>query len=315
MHKISVLWSLPILAIMMNTASSTQQSQPENYKSNSTGSTQQALDLMLQSGNSFLHEIFNSTDKPGWLTRTDISYAMQHSFTPVSAVETIQPLFQDQLNTAFWQARAAYNSGSITYNLGLGLRRLFESKQFMWGANIFFDENPRLQHKRVGIGGEAFTPYVTLRANYYDAISGKQYEGGGSYEQALNGYDVSVEAPVPYLSWMRFNAEGYHWEGVHASNVDGGSANLRVFPATQVELDAGVSYDNSQHTQAFLKLNYYLGSPEFIEYSASTSQYPGTFAPQDLEKMRLQKVLRHNDIVVEKTQKVGTTAIIVARGN
>lgn len=284
-----------------------------------TGSTKEAANTLVQAGNSYtqslFNEIFNATDRPEWLKRTDITYSVQQKNTPVGSVETIQPIYFDCKNTLFWQGRAAYNDGSATYNLGLGYRYLRDKKDLMWGINSFFDENPRLQHKRLGLGGELFTPYVTLRANYYDALSGRLYVGSNTYERALNGFDASVETPVPYFAWVRFTAQGYHWEGVKSTNVNGGLAQLRIFPARQLEIDAGAAYDNSQQLQTFLKLDYYLGAADFIEYSATTP-YPSTpYAAQNLENMRLQKVIRHNDIVVEKTaSSPSTSAVIIARG-
>lgn len=285
-----------------------------------TGSTAEAKQILKDTATSSAHtlfdQIFNATDRPAWLTRTDITYDVQHATTPVSGLETIQPLYTDVRHTLFWQGRASYNDGSSTYNLGLGYRFLGERKDFMWGINTFFDENPRYQHKRLGLGAEYFTPYVTFRANYYDALTGRRYTSSNIFERALNGYDASVESPVPYFAWMRFTVEGYHWRGVVANDVNGGLAKLRIFPARQLEVDAGVSEDNSQNFQAFMSLNYYFGAPDFIENSGTTpATSEGVFAAQNLENMRLEKVIRNNNIVVEKTVgTAGSTAIIIARG-
>lgn len=318
--RLSGAW-LSLMVISWPTFASQSQSQQmpwpqiQHHEAVTAGSTGEAENIITQAGNSYLNNIFNSTNRPEWLTRTDITYAIQYKNTPVTGIETIQPLYMDCYHTLFWQGRAAYNDGSSTLNLGLGYRYITEAKDLMWGLNTFFDENPRYQHKRLGLGAEVFTPYITFRANYYDALTGRLYVGNNTYERALNGYDVSIETPVPYFSWMRFTAQGYHWEGVQTSNVNGGLANLRIFPATQLEIDAGISDDNSQHVTTFLKLDYYFGSPKFIEYSATTRHPGGVFAAQNLENMRLQKVIRHNDIVVEKSSGgPASSAIIIARG-
>ncbi len=293
---------------------------PQQTPLPTNGSTKDAVGVAQQMGNSYLNNLFNSTNRPDWLTRTDINYGIQKGNTPVTGVETIQPLFENRWNTFFWQGRVAYNDGDGTGNIGLGYRYLTDNRKMMLGVNTFYDETMHYNHKRLGLGGELFTPYVTFRANYYDAISGRQNVGSLNsgltplYERALSGYDAGIETPVPYISWMRFTAQGYHWQGVDTANINGGEAHLRVFPARQLELDLGIASDNDKGGQAFMKLSYYLGSPAFIENSAATPSYQGTFAAQDLEKQRLQKVIRHNDIVVEKTNGVVTTDIIVARG-
>lgn len=298
--------SLPVIA---------SQTQTGQSAAKTTGSTREAADMVTQAGSSYFDSILNSTNRPGWLTRTDITYSIQQKNTPVSGIETIQPLYVDLASTLFAQGRASYNDGSTTINLGLGYRYLTLDKQYMWGLNAFFDENVRYIHKRLGIGAEFFMPYVTFRANYYDALTGQHFVGNNLFERPLDGYDLGVETPVPYVSWMRFTLKGYHWEGVNASNVNGGLINLRMFPARQLEVDVGVADDNNQNGQAFLTANYYFGSPAFIEYSATTPHPNTMWAAQNLEDMRLQKVIRNNNIVVEKTSGgVGGTAVIIARG-
>ena len=276
------------------------------------GSTKDAVNVVKNYSNSFIN-----SKLANWLSRTDINYAIQTDNKPVGSIETIQPLYQNSQHTLFWQGRLAYSNVSTTGNLGLGYRHLADSDKWMWGVNTFYDENVRFLHKRIGIGGEVFTSYVTFRANYYDAISGRKQVGVSTFERAVDGFDASLETPVPYIPWMRFNMQGYHWDGVTASNVNGGLANLRIFPTRMLEVDAGVAYDNSQHAQAFLKADLYFGDPAFIEQSASTSGKGKTaFAGQNLEDMRLEKVIRHNDIVVEKTSSSSgaSGSIIVARG-
>ncbi|MDR3491146.1 MAG: inverse autotransporter beta domain-containing protein [Gammaproteobacteria bacterium] len=284
-------------------------------------STQQAIDVSKQMADTFFNKAFNSTNKPDWATRTDVTYDIQTKHVPITGVETIQPLFETNLHTLFWQGRASYLSGTGTGNLGLGYRYLRDDKQLMWGINTFYDQTFHYGHQRVGLGGELFTPFVTARANYYDAVSGKKRVGTvgniTDYERALSGVDAGIETPMPYASWMRFTALGYHWNGKTKSDINGGSLGFRAFPARQLEIDGGVAYDNDKHTQAFLKLNYYLGSAAFIENSATTPHDHSTFAAQNLENMRLQKVIRNNNVVVEKSSAITPVApgINIGRGN
>lgn len=301
---------IPIQVLASNT--STPQNTPL--------SKQDSINMVTQTGNSFLHNVFNSTNRPDWMTRTFFSYDIQAKNTPVGEVETTQPLFENRWNTLFWQGRLAYNSGDGTGNLGLGYRYLTDDRKFMWGLNAFYDQTMQYTHQRIGIGAELFTNYLTFRANYYDAISNKKNVGTTTtgityYEQALSGFDASIETPVPRISWMRFVGSGYRWIGKNAASINGGSGQLRIFPARQVEIDAGVAGDNKRGAQVFLKLDYYLGSAAFIQNSASTTHSDSMFASVDLETQRLQKVIRHNDIVVEKSNNgISGPGITVARG-
>lgn len=72
-------------------------------------------------------------DLPEWLTRTDIEISFKKDDDPSIAIETIQPIKQDELSTTFWQGRIASRDGDQTLNLGLGYRRLVKDKQWMLG--------------------------------------------------------------------------------------------------------------------------------------------------------------------------------------
>lgn len=269
-----------------------------------TGSTKEAFAIAKDSGMGYLRSKTN-----GWLSRTDIDYDLRQGAKPVGSIETIQPLYMDARNTLFWQGRAAYADVATTLNLGLGYRFLNMRKTWMLGVNGFYDYEARHLHRRIGVGGEFFTPYVTFRANYYNAISHQRQIAVASYARARGGYDVSLETPVPYTPWMRLSAQGYHWAGEDRPSRDGLSVGVRSFPYDQLEVDAGVAYDQVKHGQGYLSANYYLAKPAFIEHSEQSSRHMSheRFAKQNLENMRLQKVIRHNDIEVEKTSSPGVS--------
>ena len=294
-------------------ASSNMETQ-RNQSNSVQGSRQDIINVAGQIGNSYLQKMFNSTNKPAWLTRTDIGFDIQRFYKPVTFIETIQPILENDRDTVFWQGRLDYSDTIPTANLGLGYRFFTPNKKWMLGINTFYDETLRYTHKRYGAGAEVYNEYLTLRVNGYNDISGKRYITTAITQQALSGYDFSLETPVPYVSWMRFTAGGYHWEGKRGvSDVNGANAELRVFPARQIEMNVGYAYDNNKGTQSFLNLAYYFGSPEYIQYSATTIKNSDAMAPRNLEALRLEKVRRHNDIVTQK--EVSTqTSVIIGRG-
>lgn len=295
-------------------SSSPQSSSPST--SRTTGGAKDALNLTKQMGTAYLNNQFKQVLSK-WLTRTDINYTVQEKHQPVASIETIQPLFLNDWHTLFVQGRVGYNDAATTGNLGLGYRYLTHDKRWLMGVSTFYDQNFQYTHKRIGLGGELFNAYLAFRANYYNAYSGKRQITTTVTEQALDGYDGSIEAPIPFVPWIRFRAEGYHWDAIKADNVNGGVATFRVFFTRQLEVDLGVAEDNSQGGQAFLQLDFYLGHPDFIQYSESVPRYNEVslrgFAPLNVEELRLQKVIRHNDIVVE-TEGNGSNGVVVARG-
>lgn len=317
LHVIFILFSFFILQQSFADSQSlpwpTTQS-PNQSTAKTIGGGKEALNLTKQMGSHYISsQLRQQLSK--WLTRTDFTYSVQEKHQPVASIETIQPLYLNDWHTLFVQGRLAYNDAATTGNIGLGYRYLTHDKQWMWGVNTFYDQNFQYTHKRVGLGGELFNPYLTFRANYYNAYSGKRQITTSANEQALDGYDGSIEAPIPYVSWIRLKAEGYHWDAVSASDVDGVIATFRMFFTRQLEVDVGVADDNSQGKQVFLELDFYLGHPDFIQYNASTwkSSSNGRLATLNVEELRLQKVIRHNDIVVETTTS-GSGGVVIARG-
>ena len=256
---------------------------------------------------SVFDKFFNNTDHVDWLTQTYFGYTVQQHYAAVADLAMTQPVYQTDFKTVLFQGRVGYLNGSADGNLGLGFRSLSDNRNYIWGLNAFFDESIHYSQERYGVGGEFFTRYLTFRANAYRAYSPNRNVGTSqnavtTYERALKGFDASVETPVPKISWMRFVIGGYRWIGDRSGGMNGGEAHLRVYPARQVEMDLGLSNDNANGALAFLQIYYYFGANTSIQNSATTPSYTGgTFAPMDLSKQMLQKVVRFNNIVVEKT--------------
>ena len=256
-------------------------------------------------GKTYPFNWFSPTPKPeDVFARTDFSIVVAQQHKPTLAAQTIQPIYRNFCNTWFGQGGAAYNSGNGIYDIGAGYRFLTSNKMWLWGLNLFYSQSDPHAYKNIGLGGEVFTPYLVLRANYYNAISGKTYETSASgnlqIEQALNGVDASIEMPVPWVSFMRFTVGGYHWNGDLQSSVNGESARFRLFADPSLEIDFGAAHDNRLGLQKFISVDYYFGSPAFIERSAISWSCDPTFYPLNLDHQRLQKVLRRNDPMLEK---------------
>lgn len=260
------------------------------------------------------NRIFNSTNHPDWISRTDINYSLASYNKPLTAIETLQPIFADIWHTWFWRGRLSYMEIIPTVNFGVGYRYLPDSQNVMFGLNMFYDETTRYTNKRVGWGAEVYTKQLTFRANYYDAFSGHRIIGIQHFAQALKGYDYSIETPFPHVSWARVTLEGYHWIGKNTSSVSGGLINFRIYPARQLEINTGYAHDNSKGNQAFIQLAYYLGSPASNEYSATSGGPHNTFAARNLEDMRLEKVRREDQIIVETSRGFAPVpGVIVSR--
>ena len=83
-----------------------------------------------------------------------------------------------------------------------------------------------MQHQNISrrgsIGFEALGKTYSFRGNIYSAFSKEKAKVKGAvttYQSALDGYDYSLEMPVPYTPWARLNATGYKWSAKKASMI------------------------------------------------------------------------------------------------
>lgn len=257
----------------------------------------------------------------GWLSRTDISVDIQQDNKPSWSIETIQPIYQsDELtHTWFFQGRIANSDDDQTVNLGTGYRHLLADHSWLLGGNVWYDTTIEESHYRYGLGLEALGRYVDLRTNWYDADSGVKtvnIDGGVSEtEEALDGWDVALEAPVPYLPWARVSWKAYEWDRTTADNITGNTIGIRANVTDNIELAFGATDDNTDNAQAFLTLTWNFDRPQGAEWTAtSTGSTRDAFVARDLTKHTLDKVRRHHDIVVEK-KKSGGAGITIGRRN
>jgi len=259
----------------------------------------------------------NDSDMPDWLKRTDIDISIQEDLKPSISIETIQPLFMDDVNTAFFQGRLTNQDDDQTINLGLGYRYLTADETWLLGVNGWYDHTFDLSHNRVGLGLEAIGEYMTVRTNYYDARSDWKtvsvVSGVTTQEKALDGYDLELEAPVPYVPWARLSAKGYKWDAINVDDVEGYTFGVRMNPTGNTEVTLGVTDDNSKDEQAFLNLTWYFDRPEGVEFTAANGTSSDAFVKRDVSKHRLDKVRRKHDVVVERKTS-GGSGLSVVRG-
>lgn len=82
-------------------------------------------------------------------------------------------------------------------NIGLGVRYNFD--EWLLGGNIFYDYDFTRGHRRLGLGGEAWTDYLKFSGNYYHPLSDwKDSEDFDFYEERpARGWDIRAEAWLP----------------------------------------------------------------------------------------------------------------------
>ena len=98
----------------------------------------------------------------------------------------------------------------LSTNIGIGYRKLSDSKDSITGANVFVDYDEE-GNTRASVGLELRSSSFELLANYYQAISGDKKVGSYT-ERTLDGTEISAVGQVPYLPWANVVASHYEWE-------------------------------------------------------------------------------------------------------
>ena len=232
------------------------------------------------------------------------------------SIFTVQPLYDNVAagRSSFFQGSIIALDDNETLNLGLGQRWMLNDNKIIAGLNIFYDNEWDVGHERMSIGGELLTSVGDIRVNSYTALTNAKTNDDGNEEKALDGMDMEVALPLPYLPSTRIHAKAFEWEGEDgASDLEGDTISLRAALPYGFELEAGTtSYDNSYKQDAdFVSLTFnvarfhnqqYVEQPKLISDTA--------YQLTDVTERRFEKVRRTNTIV----KQVRKQGVITLRG-
>ena len=192
------------------------------------------------------------------------------------------------------------SSGRIIGNIGLGYRKLSDDKNFMFGANTFYDRDLTDGQDRLGLGIEAKGSILDLTANSYTKISNSEVVNG-SREQVLSGWDFNLTSQVPRAPWARINYNGYKWEAEKGSLDQKGniySLELDVTSSVEVVASLDKSLLNGVDDETSLSINY-IYPPKEKSMVMSDGLSSDMFEKSNMEQKLKEKVRRRNKMVME----------------
>lgn len=242
---------------------------------------------------------------PDWLKRTNYAVSVETDQKPRVYFETVQPLYQsdDQVDTVFTHDRISLQDERGTYSAGVGYRRLF-NEDFLGGINTFFDYQDLHRHYRQGIGLEALTKTIEVRANSYFGLSSKRLvdDTTNTYEKAASGGDIEVGIPVPYLPWVKVYGSYYRYFFQHSSDMSGWQERLEFSPYKFTTINF-ITYDDNKGSREYrmdgrinLAFDSFAPKSMLSAFKVSDEPMPGV----DLKQKTLARVERNFNIVVEK---------------
>ena len=216
------------------------------------------------------------------------------------SILVVKPLsdINDNENILFTQASLFLSDNSReTLNLGIGKRKLLNDDTLLIGANLFYDHELDYDHQRASVGLEAISSVGSLRLNQYYGLSGKKKGLNDINEEALDGQDIEVGAPLPYLPWTNLSYRSFEWKGVDGTaDLKGDEISLEAkFSGFNVEVGKR-SNDGNTEDNEFLKLTWTCCNKDQEEIAISDTAYELT----SVADQKFAKVERQNLIVKQK---------------
>ena len=192
------------------------------------------------------------------------------------------------------------SSGRIIGNIGLGYRKLSDDKNFMFGANTFYDKDLTDGQSRLGLGIEAKGSILDLTANSYTKISNSEVVNG-TREQVLSGWDYNLTSQIPRAPWARINYNGYKWEAEKgSSDLKGNIYSLELDVTSSVEVVASLDNSSLAGIDDELTINVnYVYPPKEKTMVMSDGLSNEMFEKRNMEHELKEKVRRRNKMVME----------------
>jgi adhesin/invasin len=236
----------------------------------------------------------------------EISYGAAGGEKPTAGLLIVAPLTdkEDIFNTVFTQVSGFYQDNRTTLNLGLGYRHITDNKKFLYGINAFYDHEFPYDHGRTSVGVEAMSTMWEVRGNKYWATTDWKTGRRGNQERAMDGYDLELGIPLPYMNWATVFANHFKWDAFNGvADKKGEKYSLRaMFPGvlTGLEVEAGRSYysGSTYSDENFIQVSYNV-TELFKNKKSRKSRWFSDKAYElgSVEDRRFEKVRRTNKIV------------------
>jgi len=239
---------------------------------------------------SFLNDNFENTN---------VSIKSTEGLKPQIGILTLKPLVDNDDGLTFFQGSFFTHDGDReTLNLGLGKRMFNADDSIMFGLNAFYDHELDYDHQRASVGIEAISSVGSFRLNQYYGLSGWTTGLDNVQEKALNGQDIEVGAPLPYLPWTNFSYRSFQWDGASgAADLKGDEISLEAKLPIGLNIEVGKrSNDGVTEDNEFLKLTWTCCNKNQEEISISDTAYNLT----SVVDQKFAKVKRQNLIVKQK---------------
>ena len=233
----------------------------------------------------------------------DFNIDAQEYLKPTFSIMSVNEIKKLDNGTIFNQTSINTHDGDETINIGFGSRKLLNDNTLMLGANAFYDHQFSENHQRLGAGAEAITSIFDVRANYYNALSGRKTNDSGTIERAMDGWDLRADYHLPIEQDVNIFISAFEFENPESAssyketgNKYGADAKLGNFL-----LEGGYQDDNQANDYWFGNITYVINFGSGDKNNTSSNSKSLT----DISDKLYQPVKRENKIRVVKIDASG----------
>ena len=241
---------------------------------------------------------------------TQVRIDMGEDYKPEFSIVTVRPIaIHHSVDATFIQLQLSDHKirgdSRLAGNIGVGYRKLSDSKNSMTGANFFFDYDEK-GNARASVGVELRSSAFDVLGNYYSGISGAKTVGDYT-ERTLDGYDLSIVGQVPYIPWVNVIGNSYNWKAEkNSKDSKGEKISLEMALTPNLIAEVGFDDNNINGTDNFAKITFIY--PPRQTPTASTDFFSEkAFVQFDMTKELLSIVRRSNKQTIESE---GTGVVI-----
>jgi adhesin/invasin len=232
----------------------------------------------------------------------DFNINAQEYLKPTFSIMSVNEIMKIDSGTIFNQTSINTHDSDETINIGFGVRKLLNDNTLLLGANVFYDHQLTESHKRSGAGVEAITSIFDVRANYYNAISGRRTNAGGTIERALDGWDLRGDYHLPIDQDVNLFISAFEFENPETISAYKETGNKLGMDAKlgNFVLEGGYMNDNQAN-------DAYFGSIKYVVNFGSDNQNNDSKSKSltDVSDQLYQPVKRENKIRVVKIDASG----------
>lgn len=259
---------------------------------------------------------------PDWMEHWEFGLNVEEDDGPDYFADLLFPLYRhpDDARVLFIEPRVRYADGEYLFNQGIGVRQLLRDRSWLLGANMFYDYASQYSHYRVGWGLEALSSYAEARSNFYLALSQQRLvseEGSTSIiEEAVDGFDFELGAPVPYYSRLKVFGGFNWWNFEKFNNRYGWTLRTEYTPFPFIVIDGLLSNDTKSNVDWGMTVAFRIpfGGHDPRQAPSPLRLDETVFPESDAGEHLFRLVERHHEIVVERRAETGGVSVEIARG-